>query len=134
MHGGALAPSQIAVNRQASIVSGSIKGTKQLSNRELQYFQTLAQQKLGNKDGNESIFNELVTSAALALNQTTESGANNSQVAKKQNVNMRIAMAHYISGLGYSGLGNKVKARAEFNSALAASPDFLDAKIALNQL
>lgn len=43
-------------------------------------------------------------------------------------------MAHYIAGLGYSGLGNKVKAREEFNNALVSSPDFLNAKIALDQL
>jgi len=45
-----------------------------------------------------------------------------------------IALPFYLSGLGYAGLGNKNKAREEFNAALAASPDFLSAKIALDQL
>ena len=38
------------------------------------------------------------------------------------------------AGLGYSGLGNKSKAREEFNTALTLMPDYLNAKIALNQL
>jgi len=43
-------------------------------------------------------------------------------------------VAHYNAGLGYAGLGNKKKAIEEFTAALAASPDFLNAKIALEQL
>jgi lipoprotein NlpI len=47
---------------------------------------------------------------------------------------LRTANAHYITGLGYAGLGEKEKARVEFSAALAASPDHLGAKIALEQL
>jgi Tfp pilus assembly protein PilF len=43
-------------------------------------------------------------------------------------------MAHYVTGLGYAGLGDATKARVEFAAALAASPDDLDAKIALARL
>jgi hypothetical protein len=43
-------------------------------------------------------------------------------------------MPHYSAGLGYAGLGNKSKAKEEFTAALAASPDFLSAKIALDLL
>jgi Tfp pilus assembly protein PilF len=43
-------------------------------------------------------------------------------------------MAHYVAGLGYAGQGDATKARAEFSAALAASPDDLDAKIALSRL
>jgi hypothetical protein len=43
-------------------------------------------------------------------------------------------MAYYISGLGHAGLGDKSKARDEFNAALTFAPDNLNAKIALMQL
>jgi hypothetical protein len=43
-------------------------------------------------------------------------------------------MVHFNIGLGYSGLGNKEKARQEFINALNLMPDFLSAKIALDQL
>ena len=100
---------------------------------EQHYYQALAKQKLGNKEGNEAIFNELITSGA-ALNQPVSTGANTSQSFRRQSSSRtNISLAHYIAGLGYTGLGNKTKAREEFNAALASSPDYLDAKIALSQ-
>jgi len=47
---------------------------------------------------------------------------------------IRTATAHYIAGLGYAGLGQKDKARQEFDAALAGLPDYLSAEIARNQL
>ena len=44
------------------------------------------------------------------------------------------AFPHYLSGLGYLGLGDKTKAKEEFKNALQISPDFLSAKIELGQL
>jgi hypothetical protein len=44
---------------------------------------------------------------------------------------LRIANAHYITGLGYAGLVENKKARVEFSAALAAEPDHLGAKTAL---
>ena len=41
-------------------------------------------------------------------------------------------MTHYNMGLGYAGLGEKAKAREEFNAALKILPDYLSAKIALS--
>jgi hypothetical protein len=46
---------------------------------------------------------------------------------------MRTATAHYLAGLGDAGLGEKEKARAEFTAALAAAPDHLGAKLALDR-
>jgi hypothetical protein len=45
-----------------------------------------------------------------------------------------MALPHTIIGLGYEGPGNKNKAREEFNAALLALPDFLNAKIELDRL
>lgn len=98
------------------------------------YFQALAKQKLGNKDGNEAVFNELVISANAALNHPVNANPDASQPPRRQTTRTNNTSAHYIAGLGYSGLGNKTKAREEFNAALAITPDYLNAKIALDQL
>lgn len=97
------------------------------------YYQALAKQKLGNKEGNEAVFNELVKSATSALNKPADADNNTSQSPRRQSSRTGIAMAHYIAGLGYVGLGDKPKAREEFNAALASAPDYLNAKIALSQ-
>ena len=135
MNGEAPAPNQIAVNSQGSIIGGGRKtGNNLLSNATQRYYLALLQQKLGNNVDNQVLFNELVASATTALNQPVNVGDNDSQDSKQQRLRKNIAMAHYIAGLGYSGLGNKSKAREEFNNALVSLPDFLNAKIALNQL
>ena len=41
---------------------------------------------------------------------------------------------HYLSCLGYLGFDDKAKAIKEFKVALEISPDFLSAKIELDQL
>jgi tetratricopeptide (TPR) repeat protein len=98
------------------------------------YFQTLAKQKLGNNEGNEAIFNEMITSATTALSQPTETGSNAQLGLRPQVQRTTTATAHYNAGLGYAGLGNKAKARDEFNAALVATSNYLNAKIALDQL
>ena len=74
----------------------------------------------------ETVFNELITSA--------NGDKDASQVSGRQPVRSNAAMAHYNAGLGYIGLGNKSKAREELNTALTLSPDYLNAKITLDQL
>ena len=102
---------------------------------EQRYYQALAKQKLGQTEGIQAIFHELVASSTIALNQPASAGANASQGFRRQSSpRTNISLAHYIAGLGYTGLGNKAKAREEFNAALASSPDYLNAKIALSQL
>jgi tetratricopeptide (TPR) repeat protein len=98
------------------------------------YYQLRAQQKLGQTENVEAGFRELVASGTAALNpsaaasDTPESGRN------RQSPRTRVALAHYVAGLGQAGLGAKDKAREEFVAALAVSPDHLGAKLALGQL
>lgn len=101
-------------------------GGNSLMQGEQLYYQALAKQKLGKKDGVETVFNELITSA--------NGDKDASQVSGRQPVRSNAAMAHYNAGLGYIGLGNKSKAREELNTALTLSPDYLNAKITLDQL
>jgi hypothetical protein len=107
-----------------------------LAQGEQRYFLALARQKLGNKEGSDAVFNELITSATAALNEPAASttDAVPQGGGRRQQGRSVVATAHYNAGLGYAGLGNKTKAREEFTAALAASPDFLNAKTAMDQL
>jgi tetratricopeptide (TPR) repeat protein len=91
------------------------------------YFQALAFQKLGQGEKAGPIFQELVDAGTAALKPAADDTAS----SVTQPANLRIATAHYLSGLGHAGLGEKEKAQAEFNAALVAEPDHLGAKIAL---
>lgn len=102
--------------------------------QEQSYFVTLAKKKLGSKDDVEAVFRKL---SDLKTNMDSNATGNQDYQflsGKKLPSRDNQALPHYISGLGYAGLGDKVKAREEFNAALALSPDHLNAKIALNQL
>jgi tetratricopeptide (TPR) repeat protein len=99
-----------------------------LAARASRYFQALAFQKLGQNDKAEPIFHELIDAGTAALNST---GDDTPSFGMPQPANLRTANAHYITGLGYAGLGESEKARAEFFAALAAEPDHLGAKTAL---
>jgi tetratricopeptide (TPR) repeat protein len=117
----------------ASATNGPSTGNRRgnaLKARAGRYFQALAFQKLGQNDKAQSIFRELVDAGTAGLNP---SGDDTSSSYNQPPANSRAATAHYLTGLGYAGLGEKEKARAEFTAALAASPDYLAAKIALNK-
>jgi tetratricopeptide (TPR) repeat protein len=95
------------------------------------YYQALAQQKLGQSEPAAVIFRELVN----ATGQTKPSPEPGSPASRaRQNQRSRQAAAHYAAGLGYAGLGEKEKARAEFSAALRTAPDHLGAKTALDRL
>jgi len=51
---------------------------------------------------------------------------------KGPSLRSRTANAHYLAGLGYAGLADPERARAEFKSAMAASPDNLGASLELD--
>jgi len=113
-------------------------GSRRISggnSQEQRYFIALAQKKLGSAENGETVFRELAATTTESLsNQSGNEGdpqfVNSRRLPSRDN----LAMAHYIAGLGYAGLGNKAKAREEFNAALSLSPDYLNAKIALGQL
>ena len=106
------------------------------SQGEQRYYHALANQKLGQKDGNEETFRELVESGTKALAQKEDENALavTSQRLGRQSARSNQAMAHYNKGLGYIGQGDKKKAREEFTSALQILPDYLSARIALDQI
>jgi tetratricopeptide (TPR) repeat protein len=110
--------------------TGNRRGGNALGARASRYFQALAFQKLGQNDKAEAVFHELVDAGTAALRPADD----DSTISSRQPANSRAATAHYITGLGCAGLGEKENARKEFAAALASSPDHLGAKIALEQL
>ncbi len=124
----------IIAKNQSSARPGPGRGLGS-SQEEQKYFIALAHKKLGADDKAGEIFRELSgiyerTSARQGENQGDPQFISAGRLPSRDN----LALPHYISGLGYAGLGNKNKARDEFNAALAASPDFLSAKIAMDLL
>jgi tetratricopeptide (TPR) repeat protein len=95
------------------------------------YYQALALQRLGQADRAAPICRDLVALGALPPDSESAERLPPSMQLSPQ---ARAAMAHYVAGLGYAGLGDASQARAEFAAALTASPDDLDAKIALARL
>lgn len=75
----------------------------------------------------------IISSPGL-MKRTGKIGTEAPQNSGRQTQQNNLAQAYYIAGLGYTGLGDKVKARAEFTQALILLPDYLNAKIALDQL
>lgn len=97
------------------------------------YFKALAQKKLDPKAKVNGIFQGLVENQTNSTSDTDNELDFQFVRAWRKSPDFK-AYPHYLSGLGYLGLGNKAKARDEFEKALEISPDYIDVKIELNQL
>jgi tetratricopeptide (TPR) repeat protein len=120
----------------ANAASGSSSGRSPgnpLAASVQRYYQLRAQQKLGRVADVDAGFRELVGAAAASLNPSAATSDPTTRGLRREPPRVRAATAHYVAGLGYSGLGQTVKARQEFGAALAASPDHLGARLALGQ-
>lgn len=95
------------------------------------YFQALALRRLGLNDRAETILRELLAEAtkALAAGDSPRSASANSAESARQ----RQATAHYLAGLAQAGLGSAAQAREQYTAALAAVPDHLGARLALEE-
>ena len=116
------------------VVSSENQAKPEANLQEQYYFIALSRKNLGSKDDVEAVFRKL---ADLKTNiNSDESGNQDYQFISGNKLPSRDdqALLHYISGLGYAGLGDKVKAGEQFKAALALSPDYLNAKITLDQL
>ncbi len=106
-----------------------------IGNRQAQrYFAAMARQKINPKADVKTIFSELSDRDKNMV--AKDSGDKDYQFisAKKLPSLDERAFPHYLSGLGYLGLGDKIRAKEQFKAALQISPDFLSAKIELGQL
>jgi tetratricopeptide (TPR) repeat protein len=98
------------------------------------YFAALARQKINTKADVKPIFIELSDKEKNMVSIDSSDKDYQFISAKKLPSLDERAFPHYLSGLGYLGLGDKTKAKEQFNAALHISPDFLSAKIELDQL
>ena len=104
-------------------------------NRQVQrYFAAIARQKLDPQADAKAIFLELTDKGKNKM--TRDSVDKDYQFVNSKRLPSldERALPSYLSGLGYLGLGDKTKAKEEFKAALEISPDFISAKIELNQL
>jgi tetratricopeptide (TPR) repeat protein len=114
---------------------GGGRGFGNLNQGEQHYFVAMAQKKLGLGDKGEAVFRELAATNTNASSSQTDNASDPQFVSARRLPSLdELAIPHFNAGLGYAGLGNKTKAHEEFNAALAVSPDFLSAKIALDLL
>ena len=110
------------------------RGRRNFDNTQAQgYFKALAQKKLDPAANVDDVFTTLVDNQSNTDSNSTADELAYQFVRAGRNSLDSQAYSHYLAGLGYLGLGNKSKAREEFDAALKISPDYLDAKIELNQ-
>ena len=106
------------------------------------YYQALCLQKLGQNDKAKAMFQTLVDSAQTQLRQPASGapagggrgGRGGGGRGGPQTPQARSANAHYLAGLGYLGLNDPAKAKAELSQAVIDSPDLLGARTALATL
>jgi tetratricopeptide (TPR) repeat protein len=103
--------------------------TRALERQVQVYFQALARRKMGLDTEAETALRGILDAANRVIEQS--GGGAGGLAAGRQAPNARLAMAHYVAGLGQLGLGDQTKARAEFEAALSAAPDLLGAKLQL---
>jgi tetratricopeptide (TPR) repeat protein len=101
------------------------------------YYQALCLQKSGQNDKALALFQGLVDSGQSMLRAqpaNTGGGRGGGGFGRPQPVRMRQANGHYLAGLGYLGLKDAQKAKAELGEAVQASPDLLGARTTLATL
>ena len=91
-------------------------------------------QRLGQPGDADEIFRDLVQTANEALEKAPARIDFFSSFGDQQSQRSRLALAHFVAGLGHLGLGLRDKARLEMTQALAISPDHLGARTALAEL
>jgi tetratricopeptide (TPR) repeat protein len=95
------------------------------------FYQALANRRLGQSGRADPVFRNLVETG-LALLQNPEKEPVGSGRGSPLSPRARASTGHYVCGLGYAGSGDGAKARSELAASLAARPDNLDTRIALD--
>jgi len=98
------------------------------------YYQALCLQRLGKAGEAKALFQSLVESRQRALQPPPAIPGGRVGTGRQQSPRVRLANAHYLAGLGYLGLNDLVKAKAELTEAVQAYPDLVGARAALAAL
>jgi tetratricopeptide (TPR) repeat protein len=99
------------------------------------YYQALCLQKSGQSEKATALFQSLVDSGqAMVRAQPSNTGGGRGGFGRPQPTRIRQANGHYLAGLGYLGLNDARKAKAELTEAVQTSPDLLGARTTLATL
>ena len=110
------------------------KAAQQESGRsQTRYYQALAFAQLGEKEKADQIFDRLITTGSDMLTEDT-SGDFFAKFGGRQTKNVRLAHAHYVTGLGHLGNGPKEKAKDNFTRAVELNVNHIWANFELSQL
>jgi len=96
------------------------------------FYQASASRKLGKSSAAEDALRKLLEAANADLERAEASGQDVQTARKSRSAGP--GFSHYLAGLAHLGLGENEAAKEQFTAALAASPDLLGAKVALNEL
>jgi tetratricopeptide (TPR) repeat protein len=100
---------------------------------QTRYYQALAFGKLGQDERAKQIFDQLISAGQEKL--TEDMGMDFfAKFGEQRSREVRMASAHYITGLGYSGNGQMQRAKAEFEEAIKLNVNHLWAAVELAQL
>jgi tetratricopeptide (TPR) repeat protein len=98
------------------------------------YHQALALRELGHEEQSVAIFREIRQAGQALLDRSSTGIGFFSSFGERQSQRAQLASGLHLVGLGDLGLGEEEMARDRFGQALAASPDHLGAKTALDTL
>jgi tetratricopeptide (TPR) repeat protein len=93
------------------------------------FYQASANRKLGNTSAAEDALKGLLEAAEADLQKEEAAGQSVNTERKPRSAGP--GYSHYLAGLAHLGLGENEAAKAQLTAALAASPDLLGAKAAL---
>jgi tetratricopeptide (TPR) repeat protein len=96
------------------------------------FYEALANRKLGNSSTAEGALKRLLEAAEADLQK--DKATDQSVKTERRLRNSGPGLSHYVAGLAHLGLGESEAAKEQFTAALAASPDLLGAKAALDGL
>jgi len=92
-------------------------------------FTAMAKKRLGQAEAGDEMLRRLLETAQEAA-QPKESAVS---PTKRRHPGSEKAQAHYLAGLCHAALGAKQDAKAQFGLALAAQPDFAEARSELDR-
>jgi tetratricopeptide (TPR) repeat protein len=100
------------------------------SGASLLYYRALSLEKLGEKAHAKSVFESLVKAGRDAL-KPAQGADFFAKFGERQSKQMSDSMAHYVTGLGYLGLGQGAKARAELEESVRLNKYLVGARATL---
>lgn len=109
----------------------SSEGTAYLP--EMEYYKAQACRKIGEDGKAASLFDRLIERGERMV-QREESGDFFAKFGERQTPEIRQAIGHYTSGLGWLGKGDKEKARDQFKKAIELNPNYAWAKMHLDEI